>query len=164
MGSAWRFSRESQAPSADCCTVRSGRNGLGFYSGHRRKAHSKVTATKNGPHFVSLDTKSKIILAKGTGSVRELQRAGNLPRGLGHRRDANDRNRDGRAPRDFPPPHHRRTHHAQPGRPARRGGQIPVSMVGARPVEQKKGADHGIDGKILFCDDPKDTKPEQIII
>jgi hypothetical protein len=32
------------------------------------------------------------------------------------------------------------------------------------PVEQKKGADHGIDGKILFRDDPKAARPEQIII
>jgi hypothetical protein len=39
-----------------------------------------------------------------------------------------------------------------------------LGLVGARPVEQKKGADHGIDGKILFRDDPKSTKPEQIII
>ena len=29
-----------------------------------------------------------------------------------------------------------------------------LGLVGARPVEQKKGADHGIDGKILFRDDP----------
>ncbi len=39
-----------------------------------------------------------------------------------------------------------------------------LGLVGARPVEQKKGADHGIDGKILFRDDQKSTKPEQIII
>jgi site-specific DNA-methyltransferase (adenine-specific) len=39
-----------------------------------------------------------------------------------------------------------------------------LGLVGARPVEQKKGADHGIDGKILFRDDVKSTKPEQIII
>jgi site-specific DNA-methyltransferase (adenine-specific) len=39
-----------------------------------------------------------------------------------------------------------------------------LGLVGARPVEQKKGADHGIDGKILFRDDPKAGKPEQIII
>ena len=39
-----------------------------------------------------------------------------------------------------------------------------LGLVGARPEEQKKGADHGIDGKILFRDDPKSTKPEQIII
>jgi DNA modification methylase len=39
-----------------------------------------------------------------------------------------------------------------------------LGLVGARPVEQKKGADHGIDGKILFRDDPKAVKPEQIII
>ncbi len=39
-----------------------------------------------------------------------------------------------------------------------------LGLVGARPVEQKKGADHGMDGKILFRDDPKAAKPEQIII
>jgi hypothetical protein len=39
-----------------------------------------------------------------------------------------------------------------------------LGVVGARPVEQKKGADHGVDGKILFRDDPKAAKPEQIII
>lgn len=39
-----------------------------------------------------------------------------------------------------------------------------LGLVGARPVEQKKGADHGIDGKVLFRDDPKAAKPEQIII
>ncbi len=39
-----------------------------------------------------------------------------------------------------------------------------LGLINARPVEQKKGADHGIDGKILFRDDPKSAKPEQIII
>src|ERR1035437_3792750 len=39
-----------------------------------------------------------------------------------------------------------------------------LGLIGARPVEQKKGADHGIDGKILFRDDPKAARPEQIII
>ena len=39
-----------------------------------------------------------------------------------------------------------------------------LGLVGARPVEQKKGADHGIDGKILFRDDLQAAKPEQIII
>ena len=39
-----------------------------------------------------------------------------------------------------------------------------LGLIDARPVEQKKGADHGIDGKILFRDDPKAAKPEQIII
>ena len=39
-----------------------------------------------------------------------------------------------------------------------------LGLVGARPVEQKKGADHGIDGKIFFRDDPRAPKPEQIII
>ena len=43
-------------------------------------------------------------------------------------------------------------------------GLLVLASVGARPVEQKKGADHGIDGKILFRDDPKAAKPEQIII
>ena len=37
-----------------------------------------------------------------------------------------------------------------------------LGLVGARPEEQKKGADHGIDGKILFRDDPKSAKPEHI--
>ena len=39
-----------------------------------------------------------------------------------------------------------------------------LGLVGARPVEQKKGADHGIDGKILFRDDLKAARPEQVII
>jgi len=39
-----------------------------------------------------------------------------------------------------------------------------LGLVGARPVEQKKGADHGIDGKILLRDDPKAAKPESIVI
>ena len=39
-----------------------------------------------------------------------------------------------------------------------------LGLVGARPVEQKKGADHGIDGKIVFRDDPRAVKPEAIII
>jgi hypothetical protein len=39
-----------------------------------------------------------------------------------------------------------------------------LGLVGARPVEQKKGADHGIDGKILFRNDPRASKAEQIII
>lgn len=39
-----------------------------------------------------------------------------------------------------------------------------LGLVGARPVEQKKGADHGIDGKILFRDDPGAARPEQIIL
>jgi len=36
--------------------------------------------------------------------------------------------------------------------------------VGAWPVEQKKGADRGIDGKTLLRDDPKASTAEQIII
>ena len=39
-----------------------------------------------------------------------------------------------------------------------------LGLVSARPVEQKKGADHGIDGKILFRDDLDAPKPEQIIL
>jgi site-specific DNA-methyltransferase (adenine-specific) len=39
-----------------------------------------------------------------------------------------------------------------------------LGLVDARPEQQKKGADHGIDGKILFRDDPQATKPEQIIL
>jgi DNA modification methylase len=39
-----------------------------------------------------------------------------------------------------------------------------LGLLGARPVEQKKGADHGIDGKLLFRDDPRETRLEQIII
>jgi hypothetical protein len=34
-----------------------------------------------------------------------------------------------------------------------------LALVGARPVEQEKGAGHGIDGKILFRDDPQAAKP-----
>jgi site-specific DNA-methyltransferase (adenine-specific) len=39
-----------------------------------------------------------------------------------------------------------------------------LGLVGARPVEQKKGADRGIDGKILFREDPRAANPEQIIL
>ena len=38
-----------------------------------------------------------------------------------------------------------------------------LGLVGARPIEEKKGADHGIDGKILFRENPKQPKPHQII-
>lgn len=40
-----------------------------------------------------------------------------------------------------------------------------LGLVGARPVEEKKGADGGVDGKILFRDhpDPK-QKPQAIVI
>jgi hypothetical protein len=37
-----------------------------------------------------------------------------------------------------------------------------LGLVGARPVEQKKGADKGIDGRLYFHDDPK-GKTKQII-
>jgi site-specific DNA-methyltransferase (adenine-specific) len=33
-----------------------------------------------------------------------------------------------------------------------------LGLVGARPVEQKKGADKGIDGRLYFHDEPKKTK------
>lgn len=39
-----------------------------------------------------------------------------------------------------------------------------LGLVGARPIEEKKGADKGIDGCIYFFDDPKDKKAESIII
>lgn len=38
-----------------------------------------------------------------------------------------------------------------------------LGLVGARPVEQKKGADKGIDGRLYFHDDA-DSKTKQIII
>src|SRR5208283_2949494 len=37
-----------------------------------------------------------------------------------------------------------------------------LGLVGARPSEQKKGADKGIDGRLYFHDDPKATK--QIVL
>lgn len=37
-----------------------------------------------------------------------------------------------------------------------------LGLVGARPTEQKKGADKGIDGRLYFHDEPKKTK--QIVI
>lgn len=39
-----------------------------------------------------------------------------------------------------------------------------LGLVDARPEQQKKGADKGVDGKIVFRDDPNATRPEQIII
>ena len=38
-----------------------------------------------------------------------------------------------------------------------------LGLVGARPVEQKKGADRGIDGRLYFHDDA-DSKTKQVII
>ena len=38
-----------------------------------------------------------------------------------------------------------------------------LGLVGARPVEQKKGADKGIDGHLYFHDDPNTRKTKQII-
>ena len=39
-----------------------------------------------------------------------------------------------------------------------------LGLVGARPVEGKKGADHGIDGKLFFHDDKEGGKTKQVII
>lgn len=39
-----------------------------------------------------------------------------------------------------------------------------LGLVGARPVEQKKGADQGIDGRLYFHDDPKPGTTKQIIL
>jgi hypothetical protein len=38
-----------------------------------------------------------------------------------------------------------------------------LGLVGARPVEQKKGADKGIDGRLYFHDDAKSGKTKQIL-
>lgn len=39
-----------------------------------------------------------------------------------------------------------------------------LGLVGARPVEQKKGADRGIDGRLYFHDEPVGGKTKQIVI
>ena len=39
-----------------------------------------------------------------------------------------------------------------------------LGLVGARPVEQKKGADKGIDGRIFFHDEQSGGKTKQIIL
>ena len=39
-----------------------------------------------------------------------------------------------------------------------------LGLVGARPVEQKKGADRGIDGCLYFHDEPKGRKTKKIIL
>ena len=39
-----------------------------------------------------------------------------------------------------------------------------LGLVGARPVEQKKGADKGIDGRLYFHDEPKGGKTKQIVL
>lgn len=39
-----------------------------------------------------------------------------------------------------------------------------LGLVGARPVEQKKGADRGIDGRLYFHDEPAGGKTKQIIL
>jgi len=38
-----------------------------------------------------------------------------------------------------------------------------LGLVGARPVEEKKGADKGIDGRLYFHDEPKGGRTKQII-
>jgi DNA modification methylase len=39
-----------------------------------------------------------------------------------------------------------------------------LGLVGARPVEQKKGADRGIDGRLYFHDEGKGGKTKQIVL
>jgi DNA modification methylase len=39
-----------------------------------------------------------------------------------------------------------------------------LGLVGARPVEQKKGADKGIDGRLFFHDDAESQKTKQVVI
>ncbi len=39
-----------------------------------------------------------------------------------------------------------------------------LGLVGARPAEQKKGADKGIDGRLYFHDDPGGGKTKQVIL
>ncbi|MDP9412107.1 MAG: restriction endonuclease [Actinomycetota bacterium] len=39
-----------------------------------------------------------------------------------------------------------------------------LGLVGARPVEQKKGADQGIDGRLFFHDDGPSGKTKQIVL
>jgi len=39
-----------------------------------------------------------------------------------------------------------------------------LGLVGARPVEQKKGADKGIDGRIFFHDDAQSQKTKQVVL
>lgn len=39
-----------------------------------------------------------------------------------------------------------------------------LGLVGARPVEQKKGSDRGIDGRLYFHDEPEGGKTKQIIL
>ena len=39
-----------------------------------------------------------------------------------------------------------------------------LGLVNARPVEQKKGADKGVDGRLFFHDEPAGGKTKQIIL
>jgi DNA modification methylase len=39
-----------------------------------------------------------------------------------------------------------------------------LGLVGARPVEQKKGADRGIDGRLFFHDDTESQKTKQVVL
>lgn len=39
-----------------------------------------------------------------------------------------------------------------------------LGLVGARPAEQKKGADKGIDGRLFFHDEPETGKTKQVVL
>jgi hypothetical protein len=39
-----------------------------------------------------------------------------------------------------------------------------LGLVGARPAEQKKGADKGIDGRVFFHDEPESGKTKQVVL
>jgi DNA modification methylase len=39
-----------------------------------------------------------------------------------------------------------------------------LGLVGARPAEEKKGADHGIDGRLFFHDEPRGGETKEIIL
>ncbi len=39
-----------------------------------------------------------------------------------------------------------------------------LGLVGARPAEQKKGADKGIDGRVFFHDEPEPGKTKQVVL
>jgi len=46
----------------------------------------------------------------------------------------------------------------------RRRHSAALGLVGARPVEQKKGADGGVDGKVFFRDHPDAKAKPQVIL
>lgn len=39
-----------------------------------------------------------------------------------------------------------------------------LGLVGARPADQRKGADKGIDGRLFFNDDPSADRPKRVVI